>query len=101
VNQSALLDHGWRILGWVLTGQDGRYFFAPIRVIPRNGVVMSTPPVSLPVPSIERNAIPAWYAVVRRQLIESHFSTPEEFVPELQSFTLSPCFAAPLPIAKQ
>ena len=100
VDQAVLLDHGWQPLGWVITGQDGRYFFTPFRLGIRTTSAPTAAAYISAIPSVHRDRVAGWYADVRRRSIEAGVARPEDFVDDLRSFTLNSCFAKPLSIER-
>ena len=71
--------------------------FAAYRPFAGNLLALGVPAV-WPIASTDHRATPKWYADIRQRAVDEQMADPRNFVPELQSFTLSPCFAAPLKI---
>jgi hypothetical protein len=93
--QTVIVQDGWRVVGWILTGRSGALMFAPYDtdMLERS----RDPYVDFPIPRLDHDSFGRTYARIRESLMPNSPGEAAYFVPDLKSFALIPCFVHPLP----
>ncbi|MBV8370356.1 MAG: hypothetical protein JO036_15725 [Candidatus Eremiobacteraeota bacterium] len=96
VNEAVILANGWDPVAWILTSRDGRLVLAALHASKIEKEEVGTPPV-IGLPSMSASAIRSTYNSFRTGLMRHGIDKRFVYSDELKSFTVSPCFAVPLP----
>ncbi|HZO94416.1 MAG TPA: hypothetical protein VFB22_11715 [Candidatus Baltobacteraceae bacterium] len=97
VDQHVVLDRGWRTIGFFLTERNGTFVFAPFNIAASPKDETYPIPPMFRVPSMAPSAILSWYPKLRAEALADQMAGTLDFVQDLRSVTVSPCYAAPLP----
>jgi len=96
VNEAVILADGWDPVGWILTSRNGHFTLAMLHASKIEKGEVGIPPV-VALPSMSMSTIRSTYNSFRNGLARRGVDARLLYPEELKSFTVSPCFTAPLP----
>jgi hypothetical protein len=95
-NEAVILADGWDPVGWILTSRDGHLALALLHASRIEKGEIGIPPATT-LASTSTSTIRSTYNAFRDGLIRTGMDARFVYPKELKSFTVSPCFTAPLP----
>lgn len=96
VNEAVILANGWDPVGWILTTRDGHLALTAYHPSGTEQATIGVPPI-IALPSASTGTVRSTYNSFRDEIIRAGTDRRFLYSQELKSFTVSPCFTAPLP----
>jgi hypothetical protein len=98
VQQTVILEHGWQLAGWILTGRSGRLVLVPYgRTTP---YVNGDLGLLFTLPSTDPKTIRATWAAARARAVKLTPDIAPYFAESIGALVLSPCYKQALPVGQ-